>query len=198
MTTQPGHDLRAQVKAALATARMSQAEAARQLDLSAKHMSHMLTGRATLTLDWADRILTLCGMTLAVAAIPDTGQAHPTQPRIPLDDLTSDALDALYDELERAQRSATLHVTAHRTATRRADAMEAEVVRLTAALKQQAAVPDRTTLPDLHQRIVDAVTTAWPDLRFVADDLGHLVLAARDQHIEQLEQQIAKLTAGTP
>ncbi|WP_405506422.1 hypothetical protein OG323_06325 [Streptomyces cyaneofuscatus] len=67
--------------------------------------------------------------------------------------------------------------------------LEAEVVRLTA-------VPDRTTLPDLHQRIVDAVTTAWPDLRFVADDLGHLVLAARDQHIEQLERRIAELAAG--
>lgn len=105
MTTQPEHDLRVQVKAALATARISQAEAARQLDLSTKHMSHMLTGRATLTLDWADRILTLCGMTLAVAAIPDTGQAHPTQPRIPLDDLTSDALDALYERLDRVRNA---------------------------------------------------------------------------------------------
>ncbi|MGC5534274.1 hypothetical protein [Streptomyces sp. SR-10] len=56
-------------------------------------------------------------------------------------------------------------------------------------------IPDRTTLPELHHRIVDAVTTAWPDLRFVADDLGHLVLAARDQHIEQLEQRITGLEA---
>ncbi|MER6191799.1 hypothetical protein [Streptomyces cyaneofuscatus] len=56
-----------------------------------------------------------------------------TQPeRIPLDDLTSDALDALYDRLERAQRSATLHTEAHRTATRRADTLAAEVARLTA------------------------------------------------------------------
>ncbi|MFI5649956.1 hypothetical protein ACIA71_01885 [Streptomyces anulatus] len=50
-----------------------------------------------------------------------------------------------------------------------------------------------TTQPELHQRIVDSVTTAWPDLRFVADDLGHLMLAARDQHIEHLEQRITEL-----
>lgn len=55
-----------------------------------------------------------------------------TQLRIPLDDLTSDALDALYDRLERAQRSATLHADAYRTANRRADTLAAEVVRLTA------------------------------------------------------------------
>ncbi|WP_406144971.1 hypothetical protein [Streptomyces anulatus] len=57
------------------------------------------------------------------------------------------------------------------------------------------AVPDRTTLPELHQRIVDRVTTAYPDLRPVADDLGHLMLAARDQHIEHLEQRITGLEA---
>lgn len=57
------------------------------------------------------------------------------------------------------------------------------------------AVPDRTTLPELHQRIVDTVTTGYPDLQPVADDLGHLVLAARDQHIEQLEQRITGLEA---
>ncbi|MGQ4733425.1 helix-turn-helix domain-containing protein [Streptomyces sp. Ju416(a)] len=101
MTTQPERDLRAQVKAALTTARISQAEAARQLDLSTKHMSQMLTGRATLTLDWADRILTLCGMTLAVVAAPAANQSRPTQPRISLDDLTSDALDQLYADLDR-------------------------------------------------------------------------------------------------
>ncbi|WP_405548789.1 hypothetical protein [Streptomyces microflavus] len=78
------------------------------------------------------------------------------------------------------------------------DRAEARVRELEAEVARLIAVPDRTTLPALHQRIVDAVTTAWPDLRFVADDLGHLVLAARDQHIEQLEQQIADLTAGTP
>ncbi|MFE2019860.1 hypothetical protein ACFW9O_17675 [Streptomyces sp. NPDC059499] len=58
------------------------------------------------------------------------------------------------------------------------------------------AVPDRTTLPDLHHRIVDALATAYPDPPFDAADLGHLVLAVRDSHVEQLEQQVAALTAG--
>ncbi|MFD8667057.1 helix-turn-helix domain-containing protein [Streptomyces microflavus] len=138
MTTQPERDLRAQVKAALTTARISQAEAARQLDLSTKHMSHMLTGRATLTLDWADRILTLCGMTLAVAAIPDTGQAHLTQ-RVPLDDLTSDALDALYNRLDRVRNAWQESRARWWKANARIDELdarvrelEAEVARLTA------------------------------------------------------------------
>ncbi|WP_405676754.1 helix-turn-helix domain-containing protein [Streptomyces sp. NBC_01511] len=63
----PAEDLRQQVKAALHTAGISQAQAARDLNLSTKHMSHMLTGRATLTLDWADRLLALCGMRLVVS-----------------------------------------------------------------------------------------------------------------------------------
>lgn len=60
-------ELRRQVKAALRAAGISQAQAARDLGLSTKHMSHMLTGRATLTLDWADRLLALCGMRLVVS-----------------------------------------------------------------------------------------------------------------------------------
>lgn len=63
----PEADLRHQVKAALHAAGISQAQAARDLGLSTKHMSHMLTGRATLTLDWADRLLALCGMRLVVS-----------------------------------------------------------------------------------------------------------------------------------
>lgn len=129
MTGQPERDLRAQVRGALAAARISQAEAARQLGLSTKHMSHMLTGRATLTLAWADRILTLCGMSLAVVAVPARGQA---QPRISLDDLTSDALDALYDERNRAQRSATHRLAVLGKRREQIRALKAEVVRLAA------------------------------------------------------------------
>lgn len=59
--------LRTQVRAALSTARISQAEACRQLGLSTKHMNMMLTGHgATLTLDWAERILGLCGKRVVV------------------------------------------------------------------------------------------------------------------------------------
>lgn len=97
--------LRAQTKDALKAAGISQAAAARQLGLSTKHMSHMLTGRAALTLNWADRILALCDASLVLVATRN--QATPPGPRIALDDLTSDQLDALYDERDRAQRSAT-------------------------------------------------------------------------------------------
>lgn len=68
-------ELRRQVRAALDHAHISQAEAARQLGLSTKYMSQMLTGRATLTLDWADRIVALCGMRIVVLAL--TGSHEP-------------------------------------------------------------------------------------------------------------------------
>ncbi|SES03985.1 helix-turn-helix domain-containing protein [Streptomyces qinglanensis] len=61
------NNLRAQVRAALIISGLSQAEAARRLDLSTKHLSQMLTGRATLTLSWADSLLSLCGMRVSVA-----------------------------------------------------------------------------------------------------------------------------------
>lgn len=59
--------LRAQVKAALALNGLSQAQAARSLGLSNKHLNQMITGRAVLTLAWAERILALCGMRIVVS-----------------------------------------------------------------------------------------------------------------------------------
>lgn len=58
--------LRVQARAALRDRGISQAAAARQLGLSTKHMCQMLTGSATLTLDWAEQLLGLCGMRLVV------------------------------------------------------------------------------------------------------------------------------------
>ena len=58
--------LRTQVRAALIQSRISQAEAARQLGLSTKHMNQMVTGRAPLTLAWAERILALTGMQIVI------------------------------------------------------------------------------------------------------------------------------------
>lgn len=58
--------LRAHVRSTLGRANLSQAEAARSLGISTKHMCQMLTGRATLTLDWADRIVGLCGKRLVI------------------------------------------------------------------------------------------------------------------------------------
>ena len=73
----PQESLRAQVKEALAEAGISQVQAARQLNLSTKHLSQMLTGKVTLTLGWAERILSLCGRRLeirAVSGIPREGE----------------------------------------------------------------------------------------------------------------------------
>lgn len=69
MTGTAERDLRTQVRAALDTAGISQAEACRELGLSTKHMNMMLTGKATLTLEWAERIVELCGMRIVVLAL---------------------------------------------------------------------------------------------------------------------------------
>lgn len=69
MTGTAERDLRTQVRAALDTAGISQAEACRELGLSTKHLNQMLTGKATLTLDWAERIVELCGMRIVVLAL---------------------------------------------------------------------------------------------------------------------------------
>jgi plasmid maintenance system antidote protein VapI len=59
--------LREQVRAALAATGTSQAAIARRLGLTQKHLSHMLTGRASLTLPWAERILAAIGMHIEIA-----------------------------------------------------------------------------------------------------------------------------------
>lgn len=51
MTGDAERNLRTQVRAALDTAGISQAEACRQLGISTKHLNQMLTGKATLTFD---------------------------------------------------------------------------------------------------------------------------------------------------
>jgi len=58
--------LRTQVRSALIHAKISQAEAARRLGLSNKHLNQMITGRAPLTLAWAERLLSLCGMRIVI------------------------------------------------------------------------------------------------------------------------------------
>lgn len=62
--------LRALVRTALRNAGLSQAQAARDLDVSTKHLCQMLTGRATLTLPWAEDLLDLCGQRLTLDATP--------------------------------------------------------------------------------------------------------------------------------
>lgn len=59
--------LRAHVRAALRNAGISQAAAAAELGVSQKHVSQMLTGRAPITLRWAEQLLALCGYRLVIA-----------------------------------------------------------------------------------------------------------------------------------
>lgn len=73
--TSAEEQLRTHTRAALEAAGISQAEACRQLGLSTKHMSQMLTGQAPLSLTWAEGILGLCGHTLVIGTRPDNQEA---------------------------------------------------------------------------------------------------------------------------
>lgn len=94
-------DLRAQVRAELARANLSQAEACRQLGVSTKHLNMMLKGHAPLTLPWAEKILALTGARVLVHATVPPGQPDRVL-RKQIDQMDDDQLDALYDELDRA------------------------------------------------------------------------------------------------
>lgn len=75
MNDQPAEEqLRTHTRAALEAAGISQAEIARQLGVSTKHLCQMLTGRAPLSLTWAEGILGLCGHTLVIGIRPDDDQ----------------------------------------------------------------------------------------------------------------------------
>lgn len=67
--------LRSQVRAALGESSVSQAEAARRLGLSTKHMSQMMTGKAPLTPLWAEKILALCGKRLEIRVVSKEEEA---------------------------------------------------------------------------------------------------------------------------
>ncbi|MEU9615932.1 hypothetical protein AB0D56_30885, partial [Streptomyces sp. NPDC048209] len=45
-------------------------------------------------------------------------------------------------------------------------------------------------------RHVAALTDAYPDLRHTADHIANLILGVRDEHVRELEQRVAELTAG--
>lgn len=59
-------DLRAHVRAELAKAKISQAEACRRLGCSTKYMNQMIKGHVPLTIVWAERILALCGKRVVI------------------------------------------------------------------------------------------------------------------------------------
>jgi transcriptional regulator with XRE-family HTH domain len=196
--------LREQTRAALRSAGISQADACRQLGVSTKHLSHMLTGRAPLTLDWAERLLALCGQQLLVTVAPNASVAAPTRAqRIPLDDLTSDQLDALYDRLElfnaaahersailEAARDALENVGVNRAHgddwPRLAPAIE-ELAAERDAARDRLDFHDRDTLPRLQRRIEhDAETIHRWRGRAESAEL----------RANQAEAEVTRLTAG--
>ncbi|MCX4885949.1 helix-turn-helix transcriptional regulator [Streptomyces sp. NBC_00847] len=67
--------LREQVRAALAATQISQAAVARELGVSTKHLCQMLTGRAPLTLEWAEQIAELCEMRVEVVVLKGARRA---------------------------------------------------------------------------------------------------------------------------
>lgn len=69
MTGLAEESLRTQVRSALEASRISQAAVARELGVSTKHLCQMLTGRAPLSLEWAEQILALCGMRVEVVVL---------------------------------------------------------------------------------------------------------------------------------
>ncbi|MFG3173690.1 hypothetical protein ACGFZC_01300 [[Kitasatospora] papulosa] len=107
-----------------------------------------------------------------------------TQPeRVALDDLTSDQLDALYDDLDRYEEVV--------------GEMNEKAIDLTRRIAEleTASAPEVDRRP-LHARHVTALTTAYPDLRHTADHIANLILGVRDEHVRELEQRVAELTAG--
>lgn len=67
--------LRDQVRAALEAAQISQASVARDLGVSKKHLCQMLTGRAPLTLEWAEQIVAQCEMRVEVVVLKGARRA---------------------------------------------------------------------------------------------------------------------------
>jgi transcriptional regulator with XRE-family HTH domain len=92
--------LRTQVRAALKASGRKQIWIAEKLGISPKHLSQMLTGRVSLTVDWAQRIAELCDARLLIFVTKPPGSLD-RETRIRLDDFTSDQLDGLYDDLDR-------------------------------------------------------------------------------------------------
>jgi transcriptional regulator with XRE-family HTH domain len=59
--------LRFELRRCILGAGMSQAAVARQLGITQKHMSALLTGRSEMSFPWARRIAEVCGYELSIA-----------------------------------------------------------------------------------------------------------------------------------
>lgn len=69
-------ELRRQVRTMLMFSGRKQKWCAQQLGISEKHLSQMLTGRAHLTLDWAQRIAVLNGHTVTISITQNRSSLH--------------------------------------------------------------------------------------------------------------------------
>ncbi|WP_404974860.1 hypothetical protein [[Kitasatospora] papulosa] len=107
-----------------------------------------------------------------------------TQPeRIQLDDLTSDQLDQLYADRDRYEEVV--------------GEMNEKAIDLTRRIAElETAAASEVDRRPLHARHVAALTDAYPDLRHAADHIANLILGVRDEHVRELEQRVAELTAG--
>lgn len=69
----PLEDLPDKVRAVVRESGLKQKWIADRLHVSEKHLSQLMTGRAEMTPEWAQRILGLCGMELVVSVRPRSG-----------------------------------------------------------------------------------------------------------------------------
>ena len=100
-----------------------------------------------------------------------------------LDDLTSDQLNALYDDRDRYEEVV--------------GEMNEKAIDLTRRIAElETAAAPEVDRRSLHARHVAALTDAYPDLRHTADHIANLILGVRDEHVRELEQRVAELTAG--
>lgn len=91
-------ELRALVRGALKQTGTKQRHVAKGIGVTEKHLSNIMTGRCHLTLAYAERILGVIGMRLVLRAVDDRPE-HTA--RTPLERLTKDDLDELYDDIDR-------------------------------------------------------------------------------------------------
>ena len=71
--------LRDQIRATIKASGLKQIWIAQQLGVSQKHLNQMLTGRISLTLDWAQRIATVCGYKVTIVVEPVSALAREQQ-----------------------------------------------------------------------------------------------------------------------
>ena len=143
---EPTSDLREQLRAAIDAAGLHQVTIARDLGISQKHLCAMLTGRARLTLEWADRIAEACWReVVAAVAVPDG-------------DLRERLREALTREHHRRARK-RIEASPEEHCAGFADAVLPVVQDETAALRQRAEEAERER-DDYRQRFANQMTAA--------------------------------------